>query len=299
MTSAGNKCPDWSDHRCFTHTLQLCIKPALEIPTVAKLISRSRKLVGHFKHSTTVAAELRKRQQIFQLPQHELIQDVTTRWNSTQMMMERLVKQRRVISDIMLDQSVTKRSDVYMLLKESEWESLSDISNVLEKLTQITTYMSTESMVSASVIYPIVCGLLQNHLCGSDSSIVSKIKQAIASELNSRFQPDHLETASTVPVLSYLLNPRHKHLNFLFKPQKKLAIDSLESELDEVPLKPALPPAQNKETTEECLPPKAKSQRMLDFLIDGPSDKHEESEVSAYLREFVNRDDEDSISWLK
>lgn len=161
MTSAGNKCPDWSDHRCFTHTLQLCIKPALEIPTVAKLISRSRKLVGHFKHSTTVAAELRKRQQIFQLSQHELIQDVTTRWNSTQMMMERLVEQRRVISDIMLDQSVTKRSDVYMLLKESEWESLSDISNVLEKLTQITTYMSTESMVSASVIYPIVCGLLK------------------------------------------------------------------------------------------------------------------------------------------
>lgn len=77
------------------------------------------------------------------------------------MMMERLVEQRRVISDIMLDQSVTKRSDAYMLLKESEWESLSDISNVLEKLTQITTYMSTESMVPASVIYQIVCGLLK------------------------------------------------------------------------------------------------------------------------------------------
>lgn len=24
MTSAGNKCPDWSDHGCFAHTLQLC-----------------------------------------------------------------------------------------------------------------------------------------------------------------------------------------------------------------------------------------------------------------------------------
>lgn len=41
------------------------------------------------------------------------------------MMIERLVKQRPVISDITLDQSVTKRSDAYMLLKESEWESLS------------------------------------------------------------------------------------------------------------------------------------------------------------------------------
>lgn len=116
MTSAGNKCPDWSDHGCFAHTLQLCIKPLLEIRTVAKLISRARKLVGHSRYSTTVAAELRKRQQIFQLSQHELIQDVTTPWNSTQMMKERLVEQRRVISDIMLDQSVTKRSDAYMLL---------------------------------------------------------------------------------------------------------------------------------------------------------------------------------------
>lgn len=144
-----------------------------------------------------------------------------------------------------------------------------------------------------------MCGLLKNHLCGSDSSIVSKIKQAIASELLSRFQPDHLEKASTVPVLSCLLNPRHKHPNFLSKPQKKLAIDRLESELDEVPLKPALPPVQNKETTKECLPPKAKSQRMLDFLIDGHSDKCVESEVSAYVREYVNTDDEDPISWWK
>lgn len=64
-------------------------------------------------------------------------------------------------------------------------------------------------------------------------------------------------------------------------------------------MKPALPSAQNKETTEQCLPPKAKSQRMLDFLVDGPSDKHEESEVSAYLREYVNTDDEDPISWWK
>lgn len=47
------------------------------------------------------------------------------------------------------------------------------------------------------------------------------------------------------------------------------------------------------------MPPKAKYQRMLDFLIDGPSDKHEESEVSAYLREYVNTDDEDPISWWK
>ena len=90
MVSAGNKCPDWDDAGCFAHMLQLCIKPALELPSLSKLIFRARKLIGHFKHSTTVTAEMRKRQKLFELPQHELIQDVVTRWNSMQLMMERL-----------------------------------------------------------------------------------------------------------------------------------------------------------------------------------------------------------------
>ena len=86
---------------------------------MAKLIARARKRVGHFKHSTTVTAEMRKRQQLFELPQHELIQDVVTIWNSTQLMMERLCEQRRVVSDIMLDLSLTNKDDMYMLLKEN------------------------------------------------------------------------------------------------------------------------------------------------------------------------------------
>ena len=88
MNSVGKKCPEWDDLNYFGHTSQLCIKPSLEIPAVSKLIARARKLVGHFKHSTTVMAEMRKRQKLFGLPQHELIQDVATRWNSSQIMLE-------------------------------------------------------------------------------------------------------------------------------------------------------------------------------------------------------------------
>lgn len=127
MVSAGNTCPDWDDAGCFAHTLQLCIKHALELPSVSKLISRARKLVGHSKHSATVTAEMRKRQTHFELPQYELIQDEVTRWNSTQLMMERLCEQRRVVSDIMLDPSLTKKDDMYMLLNENECETMADI----------------------------------------------------------------------------------------------------------------------------------------------------------------------------
>jgi hypothetical protein len=140
MVSAGNKSQEWDDAGCFAHTLQLCIQPVLELPSVSKLISCARKLVGHFKHSTTFTAEMRKRQKLFELPQHELIQDVVTRWNSTQLMMERLCEQRRVVSDIMLDPSLTKKDDMYMLLKEmngKQWQNFQKYFSSSQKLQLI------------------------------------------------------------------------------------------------------------------------------------------------------------------
>ena len=170
--------------RCFGHTLQLCIKPSLELPSVSKLVSKCRKFVGHFKYSTTITAEMGKRQKMLNVPEHNFIQDVPTRWNSTQLMLQRLFKQRRVINDIMLDMSLTKKNDASLLLSNQEWEYVNDLSTTLEPLTAVTTYMSKEKSVSCSVIYPAECGLLNKSLkvTNEDNSIVRKVKESIATE---------------------------------------------------------------------------------------------------------------------
>ena len=160
MENGLSMCEDWDDLSCFCHTLQLCIKPSLELPSVSKLVSKCRKLVGHFKHSTTITAEMGKRQKMLNVPEHQLIQDVPTRWNSTQLMLQRLFEQRRVINDLMLDTSFTKKNDASLLLSNQEWETVNDLSTTLEPLTAVTTYMSKEKSVSCSVVYPVVCGLL-------------------------------------------------------------------------------------------------------------------------------------------
>jgi hypothetical protein len=72
--------------------------------------------------------------------QHELIQDVVTRWNSTQLMMERLCEQQRVVSDIMLDPSLTKKDDMYMLLKVmngKQWQKFHKYFSSSQKLQLI------------------------------------------------------------------------------------------------------------------------------------------------------------------
>ena len=195
--------------------------------------------MGHFKHST---AELRKRQNLLGLRQNELIQDVVTRWNSTQLMIERLCEQRRVITDVMLDTTVTKKCDTHMLLKDHEWDYLVEISAVLKQMSHVTTYMCLEKDVSASVMLPIVNGLLKKHLKNSeeDSALAHKMKASISEELITRFKPYDIETASTQHALASLLDPRHRTLNFFSPEQKKVAIEMLESKLDDVPLKPAV-----------------------------------------------------------
>jgi hypothetical protein len=112
IQSAGNMCKDWGDLRCFAHTVQLSMKPAFLVPEVCDLVSKCRKLVGHFKHSSTITAEFTDRQKSMDnLPKRSLVQDVVTRWNSTYDMMSRLLEQRRVVSDIMLDPQLTKKAD--------------------------------------------------------------------------------------------------------------------------------------------------------------------------------------------
>jgi len=58
MDCAGNMCDEWGNLGCFGHTLQLCLKPAMELTAVSKMAAKCRKLVGHFKHSTTLTAEM-------------------------------------------------------------------------------------------------------------------------------------------------------------------------------------------------------------------------------------------------
>ena len=69
----------WPRVSCFAHTLQLAVKEGLKVPTVEVLLGRCRKVVGHFKHSYMAMRALEAAQLRLGLPQHKLIQSVSTR----------------------------------------------------------------------------------------------------------------------------------------------------------------------------------------------------------------------------
>ncbi|XP_053382048.1 E3 SUMO-protein ligase ZBED1-like [Mercenaria mercenaria] len=280
MDCAGKLCEDWGDLGCFGHTLQLCLKPAMELTAVSKVISRCRKLVGHFKHSTTLTAEMRERQKAMGVPEHTLVQDVVTRWNSTYQMMTRLVEQRRVVSDILLDPKLSKKEDSVLNLKEYEWDLIGELSDILRPLADTTEYMCTERCVSVSEIYPIVCGLVNRRLVTSntDSNTASRVKEVIREDLMRRYQPSSDTAAESAAALGALLDPRYKKLPFFSSQQRKITHGALESCREDLPLRL---PASDVNNCEET-PAK---RRKLDFLDFGSPERTSEDEVQSYLSE--------------
>ncbi|WAR03621.1 LOW QUALITY PROTEIN: ZBED1-like protein [Mya arenaria] len=168
-----------------------------------------------------------------------------------------------------------------------------DISDVLTVFTKVTTFMSEEKNVTVSSVYPVLCGLTCKCLLpnASDSTTVSKVKAIISSELSRRFHPTAAETASSLPIMASLLDPRYKRLPFL-TPQLCLAAESaLESRVEDIPLK-----LQDKDNGE---PPCKKARTDdLDFLMfTSPGKDKCDNELKDYLLEKCV--DVSPLTWWK
>ena len=74
----------------------------------------------HFHKSEPALRALRIRQQDMRVDQHQLIQDVKTRWNSTYFMIEHLIEQRWPITAVSADINTTKSSNSQLLKKLSK-----------------------------------------------------------------------------------------------------------------------------------------------------------------------------------
>lgn len=81
----------WISLSCAGHTLQLCVNSGLEVTVIKNTITAGRRLTTHFRKSEPALRALRSRQKDMRIDSHNLIQDVSTRWNSTFYMVERLV----------------------------------------------------------------------------------------------------------------------------------------------------------------------------------------------------------------
>lgn len=196
--------------RCFIHTLQLVINNALDNSSPIKaILTSARRIVTHFNHSGYT--KLESIQSELGLPNHKLIQDIQTRWNSTYYLLERLSEQKRAIS-VYISES---RSVNFENLTSDQWEVIEHLLKLLkpfEEITKITssTYAPISDVIPSTVA--LIRYLMKDALI-QQTAHVDDFRKALIENMEARFNLDDLCFTKTY-YLSTFLDPRYKNFYF-------------------------------------------------------------------------------------
>ncbi|KAJ8358823.1 hypothetical protein SKAU_G00153480 [Synaphobranchus kaupii] len=302
--------------RCAGHTLQLCIAGAIKHDPVLRTVAASRRLVGHFKRSAKATAALRDKQKQQNLPEHKLIQDVATRWNSTCFMLERLVEQRWAVAAVLSDPSITKRADRILDLTPQQWIVAEETATILKPLITLTELLSEEDNTSLSTIIPMLMNVKRHHLINreEETPAIRELKRKMVEEIDQRFELTPLDVTS-VQVLAAAVDPRFKQLKFLENDKRNAAYMELANltrrltqagaavnppQLMENPLEGtsrsqegAAAPAENRKTDK---------QRDIDMLLSMDEEEVVEANEMSEIQDYLNdktKVDSGPLSWWK
>ena len=115
--------------------------------------------------------------------EHKLIQDVAVRWNSSYYIIERVLEQRWPVVATLSDPEITQRGKHYLDLKNDQWTLLEELEDVLKPYEQATVFLSGQSYVTASVLPPLLKGLLKSTRKKSFDSAAMTFFQTKAEEV--------------------------------------------------------------------------------------------------------------------
>ncbi|KAM5287866.1 zinc finger BED domain-containing protein 4 [Ctenodactylus gundi] len=191
-----------SSVQCFSHTVSLIVSEAIKSQRmVQSLLSIARKLCERVHRSSRAREKLAELQQEYALPQHPLLQDVPSRWNTSLRMLERLLEQKRAINDVSVECNFRE------LISCDQWEVLQSVCHALRPFDAASREMSTHVSTLSQVI-PMVhilsrkVDMLFGETTGIDTMLKS-LKEAMASHLSATLHDPRY-------VFATLLDPRYK-----------------------------------------------------------------------------------------
>jgi hypothetical protein len=222
--SALSLLPNWVHLRCFAHTLQLALHDAKkDVAGMSKMLSKVRKIVGHYRHSSTAQTRLDKLQEQLGMRPLHLIQDCETRWNSEFKMLSRMIELKQPISADLVNVSNIEN------LTSTEWELAEGYTVILKPLDNATTTASSSSLPTLSTVLPMIDGIsavLRNFVEAGQKGVL--FARALEKSIKTRFpEPSYLMNKHYL--LSMALDPRYK-LVILDEANKRTTIDLLKRE---------------------------------------------------------------------
>ena len=198
--------------------------------SIDRLIGKGRSLGTYFHRSALATEVLLKKQELLldkEFHGHWLIQDVSTRWNSSLDMLKHLTEQIPAVHAAVMDPLLSKTGELKSKLYTFDEQTTVDtLIKILEPFKTATVILSSESVPTCSKVLPIVHKLnILLEIKNDDSATIAKVKKAMTSNLQKRVCGT--EAQSTYH-LAFLLDPRTKLLNFVSRDIKQNTIDELQ-----------------------------------------------------------------------
>ncbi|KAK0155324.1 Zinc finger BED domain-containing protein 1 [Merluccius polli] len=195
---------------CFAHTLNLAAQKVYGIQTVTRWCAKIRAVVVWLKRSTMSKTVLREKQRLLNLPEHNVILDVRTRWNSLNLMVERFVEQFPAIQAACLDQRLRRpmERDRLERLTESDFEKAEEFMQCMKVLYTSTLCVSSDKTPTCSQILPILTKLEAHYSAADeDNPFVAAIKEKVWGDLEKRYQDQDIQNFLQEATL---MDPRFK-----------------------------------------------------------------------------------------
>lgn len=141
----------WPHFSCFSHTLQLAVVEGSSSPEVSK--ARCKRIASHFHHSFKSTYLLKQKQADLHIPQHCMVQEVSTRWNSSYYMVNRVVEQQQALCATLFE---LRKGD----LMPTDQEFLVMETYVMKPLVEITEALGGQKFVTISTLRPLIYKLI-------------------------------------------------------------------------------------------------------------------------------------------
>lgn len=134
---------------------------------------------------------LREKQQQLTLPSHKLIQDVSTRWNSSHDMLEHFLEQQPAVFATLMSRELRKGEEVNTL-GEKDICNAEDIVRLMAPVKVVTTILCEDEMPTLSMIAPLRAKLkTQFESMDEDTPLITEMKKAFKNDFEKRYT--HLE----------------------------------------------------------------------------------------------------------
>ena len=212
---------------CLAHTLQLVVKDAvLAQRSVEDLLSRCRKIVGHFKQSNVAWHNLASIQEKLGFSTCRPVQEQATRWNSSFYMLSWIVNQKQALLAVSAEISLPYE------LTTTQWKLAETVVHVLQPFEEATKEISYSS-ASVSIIIPIVNALIKQMQNTDESEGIKSMKRQLLTSLLSRFE--NIESNKFLAIASFL-DPRYKLRCFSSSSKAAAARQMVLEEFEKQPL---------------------------------------------------------------